>query len=177
MLHQPQRGYGIACLTGLAHLRDREAGPPEVVVIVDADYSDHPEQLPRLAAPVLDGRYDMVLGSRILGNAEPGSITLVQGFGNWLTTRLIGLRFGFRFTDMGPFRAVRFDRLMALGMTDETWGWNVEMQCKALHAGWAIHELPVDYRNRIGTSKISGSLRGASRAGVRIIWAMGKYGR
>jgi glycosyltransferase involved in cell wall biosynthesis len=161
----PRRGYGSACLAGIAALDD----DIDVVVFLDADYSDHPDELPRIVAPVLDGRADLVIGSRALGNAQPGSMLPQQRFGNWLSTRLIRLLFGYRYTDLGPFRAVRRSALDRLGMRDPTYGWTVEMQVRALQEGLAVTEVPVSYRRRIGRSKIAGTVRGTLAAGVKII--------
>lgn len=167
----PQRGYGSACLAGIAAVRSRN---PEVLVILDGDHSDYPEELPLLAGPVLRREADLVLGDRTQ-LAEPGALTPQQVWGNRLATRLIASQTGFRYRDMGPFRAIRFQRLLELQMEDPTWGWNVEMQMKAVHHGLAIQEIPVRYRPRIGTSKISGTLSGVVRAGAKILWAVGKY--
>lgn len=171
VVRQPVAGYGRAVLTGIKEL---EPGC-NVVVILDGDHSDFPEELPKLLAPLYDGRADLVIGSRTQA-ALPGSLMPQQRFGNWLTCALIRLLYGQRFSDMGPFRAIRRDALEALGMVDETFGWNVEMQVKALKQGFSILEVPVRYRPRIGKSKISGTLKGSVRAGVIILWSIYKYG-
>ncbi len=170
----PRRGYGTAVQAGLNHLR---AAPPEVVVVLDADHADDPRLLPVLVQPIAQGRADLVSSDRSR-TADPGSLTPTQRFGNALATRLIAARVGHRYADLGPFRAVRWDALERLGMVDPTWGWNVEMQVKAARAGLRVVEIPVPYRARPrGESKISGSVRGALRAGVRILWAVRYYAR
>jgi len=165
VVSEPRRGYGRACQTGLRAV----APDSEVVVFLDGDHSDYPEDLPRLLAPIEQGVADLVIGSRVLGQAAPRSLTPQQRFGNWLACSLIALRFRRRFTDLGPFRAIRRARLLELGVRDPTFGWNVEMQLKALQAGLRIIEVPVRYRPRIGRSKISGTIAGTIRAGLKII--------
>jgi glycosyltransferase involved in cell wall biosynthesis len=167
------KGYGTAVLAGIAMLRP---DPPDVVVILDADHADVPQRIADLVDPILDGRADLVQIDRST-TAEPGSLTFPQRFGNRLATRLIRLRTGHVYRDMGPFRAIRWTSLIALHMEDPTWGWNVEMQMKAVHNGLRILEVPLPYRaRRKGASKISGSLTGAARAGVRILAAVVRYG-
>ncbi len=165
VVSQPEPGYGAACLAGIA----QTTGETDVIVILDADHSDYPADLPLLLAPIASGEADFVIGSRILGGAAPGALPWNQRFGNRLACRLMGLLYGVRFTDMGPFRAIRRDALLALGMRDRTFGWNVEMQARALIAGLRIREVPVRYRRRVGQSKISGTVSGTIRAGVKII--------
>jgi glycosyltransferase involved in cell wall biosynthesis len=164
-------GYGRACLAGIA----RAGNDTDVIVVLDADHSDYPGELPLLLAPIEAGEADFVIGSRVLGGAEPGALPWNQRFGNRLACRLILLLYGARFTDMGPFRAIRREALESLGMRDPTYGWNVEMQAKAVIAGLRIREVPVHYRRRIGTSKISGTVRGTFRAGYRIIGTLLLY--
>ncbi len=171
VVREPRRGYGSACLAGLSHLRPH---PPDVVVILDADYSDHPEELPSLLEPILDARFDLVMGERVT-RALRGALLPQQRWGNALATRLIAGVTGHRYADMGPFRAIRWEALERLEMTDPTWGWNVEMQMKALQRGVRVLEVPVTYRPRIGRSKISGTLRGTLKAGGRILWAVWHY--
>lgn len=161
---EPRRGYGQACLTGLAAL-----GPVEIVVFLDGDFSDFPEDLPALLQPILRGEADLVIGSRVLGEREAGALLPQQRLGNALATWLIRLLFGVRYTDLGPFRAIRTEALHRLGMQDRDYGWTVEMQVKAARAGLRLAEVPVRYRRRLGTSKISGTLRGTLRAGHKII--------
>lgn len=172
VVHQPARGYGNACLAAFAHLGE---DPPDVVVILDADHSVYLDDLPALVDPIARGEADMVLGDRTR-LAEPGSLTPQQRHGNTLATTLIRLVTGHRYGDMGPFRALRWSSLVALGMEDPTWGWNVEMQIKAVKRGLRIREVDVRYRDRhAGESKISGSLRGTLKAGTRILWATWRY--
>jgi glycosyltransferase involved in cell wall biosynthesis len=165
VVREDRPGYGAACLAGIA----RTDGTIDMVVILDADHSDYPADLPALLAPLAAGDADFVIGSRVLGGAEPGALPWNQRFGNGLACRLMHILYGVRFTDMGPFRAIRRDALLALGMRDPTFGWNVEMQARALIAGLKIREVPVRYRRRIGESKISGTVRGTVRAGIKII--------
>lgn len=161
---EPERGYGAACLAGIAAARDAD-----VIVFLDGDFSDDPSEMPALLAPIRTGGADLVIGSRVLGQRERGSLTPVQVFGNWLATRLIRMIWGARFTDLGPFRAMRRDALDALAMTDRDFGWTVEMQVKAAEQGLNAIEVPVSYRRRIGQSKISGTIRGSVLAGTKIL--------
>jgi len=167
------RGYGSACLAGLGHLR--ETGAPEVVVFLDADHSDHPAEMPRVVDPVLQNQADLVIGSRILGNAERGALLPQARWGNTLATTLMRLRWGSRFTDLGPFRAIRYLSLKEIGMRDKNFGWTVEMQIKAVQRGLRIQEVPVQYRERVGVSKITGTVTGTIKAGVKIIYTIFKY--
>lgn len=172
VVHEARRGYGQACLSGLAVLDD-----PQVVVFLDGDYSDYPEEIPALLAPIEAGEADLVIGSRVSGERQKGALTPQQRFGNWLATRLIRLFFGVRFTDLGPFRAVEAGALRRLEMADRDFGWTVEMQVKAARLGLRCVEVPVRYRVRIGTSKISGTLKGTLRAGHKILWTIFRYAR
>ena len=166
---EPQRGYGQACLAGIS-ARDLHA---EIVVFMDADGSDHPDDLDRLVWPIARGQADLVLGSRVLGERESGSLRPQQRFGNWLATLLLCLLYGARYTDLGPFRAIRREALAGLGMRDTGFGWTVEMQIKAHQQGLRVLEVPVRYRQRsAGRSKISGSIRGSILAGAKIIWTI-----
>ena len=171
----PRRGYGSACLAGLDHLR--KTGPPDIVVFVDADWSDHPEELPRLIAPILAGKADLVIGSRILGSREPGALLPQARAGNLIACGLIRLLYRHRFTDLGPFRAIRWDTLERLGMSDPNFGWTAEMQVKALRKGLRGAEVPVSYRRRVGVSKITGTVTGTVRAGYKILWTVLRYSR
>lgn len=172
VVSEPTRGYGTAVQAGMQRLAD---DPPEVVVILDADHADHPELIGHLVTPILDDIADFTLGERTR-TAERGALSPQQRIGNWLATRLIRRATGHAYYDMGPFRALRWDSLMALDMQDPTWGWNVEMQMKAVHHRLRILELPLPYRaRRKGRSKISGSIRGTLRAGVRILQAVHTY--
>jgi glycosyltransferase involved in cell wall biosynthesis len=165
VVSQPERGYGRACLAG-AHA----AGDVDVLVYLDGDRSDCPEELPVLLAPLLAGTADLVLGSRVLGSHEPGSLTMPQRFGNWLATRLLRLLYGVRLTDVGPFRVIRRRDLLALGMVEPTYGWPVEMIARAARRGLRVGEVPVTWRRRAGgESKVSGDLRASLRAGLRIL--------
>ncbi len=161
---EPRRGYGAACLAGLARLDDQD-----IIVFLDGDYSDYPEDMDRLVDPIIDDRADFVIGSRARGEREPGALTVQARFGNWLACTLIGWLWKVRYTDLGPFRAIRHSTLRALGMRDRDYGWTVEMQIKAARKGIRILEVPVRYRRRIGRSKVSGTLKGIVGAGVKII--------
>ncbi len=170
-----RRGYGSACLAGLDWLRGND--PPEIVVFVDADYSDHPEELPRLVAPILAGEADLVIGSRVLGDREPGALLPQARAGNLVACLLIRLLYGHRYTDLGPFRAVRWQALERLGMADPDFGWTAEMQVKALRHGLRVAEVPVSYRRRVGVSKITGTVVGTLRAGYKILWTVLRHSR
>ncbi|MEO8431984.1 MAG: glycosyltransferase family 2 protein [Acidobacteriota bacterium] len=172
LVREPRKGYGSACLAGVAAL---EANPPDVIVFLDGDYSDHPDELPRLLAAV-DRGADLVIGSRALGEREPGALLPQARFGNLLACFLIRLLSGFRYTDLGPFRAIRWQAYRRLGMRDTNFGWTCEMQVKAVRAGISIAEVPVSYRRRVGVSKITGTLSGTVRAGYKILWTIARYG-
>lgn len=174
VLREPVPGYGRACLRGIAHLQLSDP-PPEIVVFLDADHSDFPEEIPNVIQPIIEGKADLVIGSRAIGQRERGSMTPQQVFGNWLATRLLSILYGATFTDLGPFRAIRFNKLLALNMQDKTYGWTVEMQLKAARDGLLYVEVPVRYRRRIGFSKISGTVKGTLLAGYKIIATILKY--
>ncbi|HRG33451.1 MAG: glycosyltransferase family 2 protein [Saprospiraceae bacterium] len=175
VIHEPERGYGAACLKGIAYLKDLPIDKqPDIVVFIDADYSDFPEEIPELVRPILEGKADLVIGSRVLGNADRGSLTFVQRFGNALATLLIRLIYGYQFTDLGPFRAIRFKTLLELGMKDRNFGWTVEMQIRAAKLKISATEIPVNYKNRIGKSKVSGTVKGSILAGYKIIYTIFK---
>ncbi|SMG33757.1 Glycosyltransferase involved in cell wall bisynthesis [Marivirga sericea] len=174
VLDQPTKGYGNACLKGIEYVQSKEQ-KPDIIVFLDADYSDYPEQLPELVKPVVDDGVDLVIGSRALGQREGGSMTIPQVFGNWLATRLIRLFYGYKFTDLGPFRAIRWNRLVELDMSDKTFGWTVEMQVKAAKKKFNCTEVPMQYRNRIGKSKVSGTVYGTVMAGYKILYTIFKY--
>ena len=179
VVDEPRYGYGAACLAGLAELKLRTAAgemTPHVVVFIDADYSDHPEQLPELVEPILKGQADFVLGSRILGDREPGAMPPQSLYGNRLACGLMRLLFGARYTDLGPFRAIDYPQLCKLDMSDTNFGWTIEMQIKAVKSSLRVLELPVPYRCRIGVSKISGTIRGTILAGTKILYAIARYG-
>lgn len=169
----PRPGYGSACLAGLAWLRGN--GPPEVVAFLDADYSDHPEELPRLVAPIARGEADLVVGSRVLGRREPGALLPQARAGNLVACLLIRLLYGHRYTDLGPFRAVGWRALERLAMSDPDFGWTAEMQVKALREGLRVAEVPVSYRRRKGVSKITGTVKGTILAGYKILWTVLRY--
>ncbi len=168
VVSEPRRGYGQACLSGIAAL----SPGIDTVVFMDADASDRPEEMDRLLAPIVAGAADMVIGSRPLG-AEPGSLTPVQRFGNALSCWLIRVLWGVRFTDLGPFRAITRPALARLEMQDRNFGWTVEMQVRAAGRGLRCAEIPVTYRRRIGQSKVSGTISGSVKAGVKILWVIG----
>ena len=170
VLHEPRRGYGQACLSGLAALEEAE-----IVVFLDGDYSDFPEEMPALVQPIASGEADLVIGSRTLGRSEKGALLPQQRFGNALATWLIHRLFGVSFTDLGPFRAIRRSALEKLDMADRNFGWTVEMQVKAARAGLRCREVPVRYRPRLGQSKVSGTLSGTLRAGYKILWTIFRY--
>ena len=174
VLHEPNRGYGNACLTALAYCKEK-ARRPDVVVFLDGDYSDYPEQMPDLLKPIVEEGVDLVIGSRSLGRRESGSMTVQQIFGNWLATSLMKLFYDARFTDLGPFRAIRFSSLLSLGMQDRNYGWTVEMQLKAAKQKLKCVEVPVRYRKRIGVSKVSGTIKGTIMAGYKILYTIFKY--
>ena len=174
VLHESQQGYGSACLKGITYLKEKHH-PPDIVVFLDADYSDHPEEMAKIVAPIIENNVDMVIGSRALGKRQKGAMLPQQLFGNWLATSLLRLLYGARFTDLGPFRAIRYDKLMAINMQDRDYGWTVEMQIKAAQHKLNFCEIPVNYRKRIGTSKIAGTVKGTMLAGYKIIYTIIKY--
>ena len=174
VLSETRKGYGYACLKGMDYVAE-QAEKPDVIVFLDGDYSDYPEQLSAIIQPILQKDIDFVIGARVDRLREEGSMTFPQIFGNWLATRLMRLFFGARFTDLGPFRAIKYEKLLALKMEDKTYGWTVEMQLKAIKQKLSYVEVPVNYRNRIGVSKVSGTLKGAVMAGVKILGWIFKY--
>ncbi len=174
VLYQPLPGYGNACLKGMDYV-SKMPHPPAIIVFVDGDYSDYPEQLPLLVQPIIDKGYDMVIGSRALGIKEKGSMTLPQIFGNKLASTLLKWLYNAAYTDLGPFRAIKYSSLLQLKMADKNYGWTVEMQLKAAKQKMKCCEVPVNYRNRIGVSKISGTVKGSLSAGYKIIATIFKY--
>jgi glycosyltransferase involved in cell wall biosynthesis len=174
VLEENQRGYGYACLKGLAYIKESLV-KPDIIVFLDGDYSDYPEYLDAIVRPIIKCDVDLVIGARAKELREDGSMTTPQIFGNWLATRLMKLFFKSRFTDLGPFRAIKYDTLLGLEMEDKTYGWTVEMQLKVLKQRLAYTEVKVPYRNRKGVSKISGTLKGAKFAGVKILGWIFKY--
>ncbi len=168
-----ERGYGAACAGALTKLAD----DIDIVVFMDADASDDPAEIVKLLDPIASGAADLVIGSRVLGTVEPGALTPQQRFGNWLATRLIARIYGHRYTDLGPFRAIRRSLLDSIAMRDRRYGWTVEMQIRALQLGARVAELPVRYRKRVGKSKISGTVSGVLKAGWWIVWTIVRYSR
>jgi glycosyltransferase involved in cell wall biosynthesis len=174
VLSESRKGYGYACLKGMDYISQKEI-KPEIVVFLDGDYSDYPEQLTALINPILIDNLDFVVGARVKELRESGAMTPQQVFGNWLATTLMKLFFNARFTDLGPFRAIKYDKLLGLKMEDTTYGWTVEMQLKALKQQLTYTEVPMKYRNRIGVSKVSGTIKGSILAGIKILGWIFKY--
>ena len=174
VVFEPQKGYGKACLTAMDWIKKHEI-QPDIVVFLDGDYSDFPEEMRDLVQPILEGKADMVIGSRALGMRERGSMTLPQVFGNWLATTMMKYMQGAEFSDLGPFRAIVWKRLLDLNMVDQNFGWTIEMQIKAHKAGLRYIEVPVNYRKRIGVSKVSGTVKGVIGAGYKIIFTIFRY--
>ena len=174
VLQEPRRGYGYACLKGMEHITN-QSKQTDIVVFLDGDYSDYPEQLMEIIAPIQNDDIDFVIGSRVKRLRESGSMTPQQVFGNWLATFLMKLFFGAKYTDLGPFRAIKYGKLLQLQMEDKTYGWTVEMQLKAIKQKLSYVEIPVKYRNRIGVSKVSGTVKGTIFAGVKILGWIFKY--
>lgn len=174
VLTENQMGYGFACLKGLNYISKQET-IPDIVVFLDGDYSDYPEELDKIVSPILIEDIDFVIGARVKKLREKGSMTFPQIFGNWLSTRLMNILYGSNFSDLGPFRAIKYDVLKKLNMEDTTYGWTVEMQLKVLKNKFSYTEIPVRYRNRIGTSKVSGTLKGVIFAGIKILGWIFKY--
>lgn len=174
VLTETRKGYGYACLKGMDYVAAQQE-KPDIIVFLDGDYSDYPEQLSAIIQPILQENIDFVIGARVDRLREEGAMTFPQIFGNWLATRLMRLFFGARFTDLGPFRAIKYEKLLALKMEDKTYGWTVEMQLKAIKQKLSYVEVPVNYRNRIGVSKVSGTIKGAVMAGIKILGWIFKY--
>lgn len=174
VLRESKQGYGAACLKGLSYVEAMDV-KPDIVVFLDADYSDYPEELPLVVNPIIKENMDLVIGSRALGERERGSMTFPQVFGNWLATTLLRWFYGVRFTDLGPFRAVKYESLKKINMVDTNYGWTVEMQLKAAKLKMNCTEVPVNYRQRIGQSKVSGTVKGAVSAGYKILYTIFKY--
>ena len=174
VLSETRKGYGYACLKGMDYISKLKT-KPDIIVFLDGDYSDYPEQLTEIIAPIINDNIDFVIGARVKRLRETGSMTPQQVFGNWLATFLMKLFFGAKFTDLGPFRAIKYDKLLALKMEDKTYGWTVEMQLKALKQKLTYVEIPMKYRNRIGVSKVSGTVKGSVMAGIKILGWIFKY--
>lgn len=174
VLNEERPGYGWACLKGMEYVSKLDV-IPDIIVFLDGDYSDYPQQMYDVVRPIIEDDIDMVIGSRALGNREKGSMTFPQRFGNWLATFLTRIFYGAKFTDLGPFRAIKYNKLLELRMADKTYGWTIEMQLKAVRMKMSYTEVPVDYKNRIGVSKVSGTVKGVIGAGRKIMWAVFKY--
>ena len=174
VLTETQKGYGYACLKGMSYIANQTL-KPDIVVFLDGDYSDYPEELTKIVSPIINDDIDFVIGARVKRLREQGSMTFPQIFGNWLATTLMTLFFRAEFSDLGPFRAIKYDKLLALKMEDKTYGWTVEMQLKVLKQKLSYTEIPVNYRNRIGVSKVSGTVKGAIFAGLKILGWIFKY--
>ena len=172
VVNAPRRGYGSACLAGIAEAKKRD---PELYVFLDSDFSDYPEDMSAIVDKLLSENLDLVIGSRMQGLAEPGALLPQARFGNRLATLLLALRYGYRFTDLGPFRSIRASALEKIQMCDPNFGWTMEMQIKALRHGLRVGEVPVRYRKRIGKSKITGTLKGTILAGYKILWTLARY--
>ena len=170
LLFEPKKGYGYPCLMGIEYLKEKN---PDIVIFLDGNYSDYPTEIIKLITPIVKEDYDLVIGSRVMGNYEKGSLRAPVYFGNLLATTLIRLLYRFKYTDLGPFRAIKFTKLLALDMHDNL-GWTVEMQVKAVKKNYKIIEVPVSYRKGTGKSKISGNVKGVIKVGYRIIWTIFK---
>jgi len=173
VLRETRKGYGYACLKGIEYAKSKFE-PPDIIVFLDGDYSDFPSEIVTLVQPIQQVGVDLVIGSRTLGKREKGAMLPQAIFGNWLATRLIRWLYGVRFTDLGPFRAIKFEKLLALQMQDTTFGWTVEMQVKAAKQNFKCVEVPVSYKKRIGISKITGTVSGTFKAGYKILWTIFK---
>ena len=173
VVFEKQSGYGQACLKGLDFINNKK-NSPDIVVFLDGDYSDHPEELPNVVRPIIKDGFDLVIGSRAIGDMDQGAMLPQQVFGNWLATCLIKLFYNYHFTDLGPFRAIRYESLKKLNMQDRDFGWTVEMQVKAAKLKLKCIEVPVSYRKRVGVSKISGTIKGTIKAGHKILWTIFK---
>lgn len=172
VLREPKQGYGYACLRGIAYAKTKQ---PDIIIFLDGDYSDHPDEMPRLVEPIRRNEADFVLGSRIRGETEPGAMLPQAQIGNRIACTLMRWIWGAEYTDLGPFRAIRFRDLLALDMQDKTFGWTIEMQIKAVRAGLRIREVPVSYRKRVGVSKITGTISGTVKASAKILWTISRF--
>ena len=174
VLLEPKSGYGNACLAGIHYFKQQKK-VPDIVVFLDGDYSDYPQEMTLLVQEITKNNTDLVIGSRAKGQKEKGSMTPPQVFGNWLATHLMHLFYGVKFSDLGPFRAIKWEALMAIGMQDKTYGWTIEMQLKVIKKKMKTCEIPVNYKKRIGVSKVSGTVKGTVLAGYKILTAIFKY--
>ncbi|MDB4516002.1 glycosyltransferase family 2 protein [Crocinitomicaceae bacterium] len=172
VLNETRKGYGWACLMGIDKAYELDT---DIIVFLDGDYSDYPDEIIDVVRPILEENMDLVIGSRVLGKREKGSLTPQQVFGNWLATRLMRIFYRAKFSDLGPFRAIKTESLRKLKMADKTYGWTIEMQIKAAKQKMNFCEVPVKYRKRIGVSKVSGTVKGTVLAGIKIIFAVFKY--
>jgi glycosyltransferase involved in cell wall biosynthesis len=170
VVFESERGYGAACLKAIESVN----ADTDILLFIDGDYSDYPEEAEKILIPIIEGGYDMVIGSRMITYDQHKALPPVSAFGNWLTGRLIKLFWGIRFTDIGPFRGIRYEAYKSLGMRDRNFGWTTEMQVKAVKAGLKCLEVPVSYRQRIGTSKVSGTIKGSIRAGIKFLWIIAR---
>jgi glycosyltransferase involved in cell wall biosynthesis len=176
VLREEKKGYGYSCLRGIEYARLKSAEQrPKIIVFLDGDYSDFPEEMTQVVKPIIEDDHDLVIGSRTTGNREKGSMLPQALIGNIIATKLIRLFYGYKFTDLGPFRAIKFDKLLELQMRDTTFGWTVEMQVKAAKKKLKCSEVPVSYRKRIGVSKITGTVEGTLKASYKILWTIFKY--
>ena len=175
VISEKSKGYGYACLKGIDYLSQKDK-TPEILVFLDGDFSDFPQELTKVIQPILDDKADFVVGARVKELRESGSLTPQQVFGNWLACFLMKILYQSSFTDLGPFRAIRWDTLENLKMSDKTYGWTIEMQLKVLRQKISYQEVPVSYKKRIGVSKVSGTVKGTIFAGVKIIgWIFKHY--
>jgi glycosyltransferase involved in cell wall biosynthesis len=174
VVFEPNKGYGYACLKAMDYISKQEI-KPDIVVFLDGDYSDYPEELTKLIAPIIENNMDLVIGARTAAYREKGAMMPQQIFGNWLATSLMKLLYNANFTDLGPFRAIKYEKLLQIDMKDKTFGWTIEMQLKAILHKMNYIEIPVNYRNRIGTSKVSGTIKGSIFAGYKILNLIFKY--
>lgn len=175
VLEENNRGYGRACLKGMQHIAANQEELPDIVIFLDGDHSDYPQEMTKLIDSIKNDNADLVIGSRALGSKERGSMTPQQIFGNWLATTLIRWFYGVSFTDLGPFRAIKYESLLQIDMQDKTYGWTVEMQLKAAKLNMKTTEVPMNYRKRIGVSKVSGTVKGTIFAGYKILYTIFKY--
>ncbi|MFP2997478.1 glycosyltransferase family 2 protein [Spongiivirga sp. MCCC 1A20706] len=174
VLTELNKGYGYACLKGMQYIAEQSI-KPDIIVFIDGDYSDYPKELDKIIAPIINDDVDFVIGARKKQLREKGSMTPQQHFGNWLATFLMKILFGAKFSDLGPFRGIKYNKLLALQMEDKTYGWTVEMQLKAIKQKLSYVEVPVRYKRRIGVSKVSGTIKGAIFAGIKILGWIFKY--
>ena len=174
VLSETRKGYGYACLKGMEYVANQST-KPDIIVFLDGDFSDYPEELTKIVAPIIDNNIDFVVGSRVKELREKNSMTPQQVFGNWLATTLMKLFFGAKFTDLGPFRAIKYQKLLDLNMQDKTYGWTIEMQLKSIKQKLTYIEVPVNYKKRIGVSKVSGTIKGTIFAGIKILGWIFKY--